>query len=323
MYSWGDDTAAWKNPGAYKYDSARKPYLDDLANDAADKGPRSYAAKSTPNLKLVDPKGKNIKTDSEDVVILCVDGTGSMQSWPAEIFDRLPLLYQTLSQYRPTVEFSFSVIGDALADSWPAQVTDFGKGVGLDELLKALKPEGGGGGGARESYELWAHFINEHCDTPKANSPTLIIMGDEGFYPQISPEQVKHYLGDTLQAPLDSKAAWQKLANRFDLYLLRKSYSGLDEQISAQWAEAIGKQRIIPVEDPMRIVDVAMGLVARKWGKFGDFKDNLAARQDAANIDKVMTSLRAAAVGMPDLKSVYGTKAGKSGKSVKRSAKLG
>lgn len=320
MYSWGDDTGAWKNPGAYKYDSARKPYLDDLAKDAADKGPRSYAAKSTPNLKLVDPKGKTIKTESEDVVILCVDGTGSMQTWPAEIFDRLPLLYQTLSQYRPTVEFSFSVIGDATAaDRWPTQVTDFGKGVSLDEYLEALKAEGGGGGGARESYELWAYFINQHCETPKANSPTLIIMGDEGFYPKIDPDQVKHYFGDTLQAPLDSKAVWQELANRFDLYLLRKSYSshsGLDEQIKTQWAEAIGSQRIIPVEDPLRVVDVAMGLVAKKWGKFGDFKTNLAARQDGENIETVMKSLRAVSVALPESpKSTYDKKSGK--KSVK------
>ena len=33
--------------------------------------------------------------------------TGSMQTWPAEIFDRLPLLYNTLAQYRPDLEVLF------------------------------------------------------------------------------------------------------------------------------------------------------------------------------------------------------------------------
>src|SRR3989338_5924965 len=193
MYSWGDDTSTWKNPGAYDYGSARKPYLEDLAKDAADKGPRSYALKSSPNLALVDPKGKTIKTESEDVIVVAVDGTGSMQTWPAEIFDRLPLLYQTLSKYRPDTELSFSVIGDAAADNWPVQITNFGKGPTLDDYLKAVKAEGGGGPGIRESYELWAYAIDKKVTTPKATSPFLIIMGDEKFYDPIKPEQVKHY----------------------------------------------------------------------------------------------------------------------------------
>ena len=319
MYSWGDDTSTWKNPGAYDYGSARKPYLEDLAKDAADKGPRSYALKSSPNLALVDPKGKTIKTESEDVIVVAVDGTGSMQTWPAEIFDRLPLLYQTLSKYRPNTEISFSVIGDATSDTWPSQISDFGKGVALDDYLKALKPEGGGGGGMRESYELWGYFMNQYCEMPKAISPTLIIMGDEKFYPTINPAQVEHYLGRKLQSPLDSVGMWKELGNKFDIYLLRKSYAGHDEEIIKQWAEAIGPQRIIPVEESTRAVDVALGLVAKKWGYFSDFKTNLSARQDEDNIKKVMKSLKAASVAVPG--SVKSTLVGASTAS-KKSKKL-
>ena len=299
MYSWGDDTSTWKNPGAYDYGSARKPYLEDLAKDAADKGPRSYAIKSAPNLALVDPKGKTIKTESEDVIVVGVDGTGSMQSWPAEIFDRLPLLYQTLSKYRPNTEISFSVIGDAGMDNWPAQISDFGKGVGLDEYLKALKPEGGGGPGIKESYELWGHFMNNYCEMPKAISPTMIIMGDEMFYPTINQAQAEKYLGRTLQGPLDSMAMWKELGNKFDIYLLRKSYQGHDEKIVSQWTEALGPQRIIPVEESTRAVDVALGIIAKKWGYFTDYKTNLSARQDEDNIKKVMKSLKAASIAVP------------------------
>ena len=319
MYSWGDDTSTWKNPGAYDYGSARKPYLDDLAKDAASKGPRSYSLKATPNLALVDPKNKIIKTESEDVIVVAVDGTGSMQSWPAEIFDRLPLLYQTLSKYRPNTEVSFSVIGDATSDTWPTQISDFGKGVSLDDYLKALKPEGGGGGGMKESYELWGHFMNQYCEMPKAISPTMIIMGDEKFYPAINPAQAEHYLGRTLQGPLDSMAVWKELGNKFDIYLLRKSYPGHDEEIIKQWAEAIGSQRIIPVEESTRAVDVALGLVAKKWGYFTDFKDNLSARQDDENIKKVMKSLKAASIAVPG--STKSTLVG-AGAASKKSKKL-
>ncbi|MBI4147660.1 hypothetical protein HY490_00040 [Candidatus Woesearchaeota archaeon] len=264
MYSWGDDTNTWKNPGAYDFGSARRDYMDGLKKTADDKGPRTYLSKKAPDLKLCDPKGKALSTQSEHPVVICVDGTGSMQTWPAEIFDRLPLLYQTLSKYKPDIELSFSVIGDANSDQWPVQVCQFAKGTTLDDHLKALKPEGGGGGGMRESYELWAHYMSQHCTTPKATTPFMIIMGDEKFYDTVKPEHVQHVLGETIQAPLDAREVWRALGQRFDIYVLRKSYAGYDKEIEAQWADVLGPQKIIPITDPTRCVDVAMGLIAKQ-----------------------------------------------------------
>ncbi|MEK6964422.1 MAG: hypothetical protein AABX70_08440 [Nanoarchaeota archaeon] len=305
MYSWGDDTKNWKSPGAYDYGSARAPYLDDLKKEAAAKGSeRSYSKKKAPNLDLVDPNGKTISSDSEDPVILAVDGTGSMKTWPAEIFDRLPLLYQTLSKYKPCVDISFSVIGDANSDQWPVQISNFGKGPTLDDYLKALQPEGGGGPGIRESYELWAYFMMSRCTTPNAKDPFMIIMGDEKFYDTINPAQVKKHLGVTTQA-LDAVEVWKELGQRYDIRFLRKENDmpGKNPEIIAKWEEALGPGHIVPVYDPMRVVDVAMGLIAQRWGNFGDFKTNLSARQDAGGIEAVMTSLRAAPGLPPGMKS--------------------
>ena len=151
----------------------------------------------------------------------------------------------------------------------------------------------------RESYELWGHFMNQYCETPQAISPTMIIMGDEMFYPQINPSQVKEILGREVQSPLNSVAMWKELSSKFDIYLLRKSYTGHDKEITNHWAEAIGSQRVIPVEESTRAVDVALGLIAKKWGYFSDFKTNLSARQDEKNIDTVMKSLKAASAAVP------------------------
>ncbi len=303
MYSWGDDTNTWNKPGAYDYGSARRAYLDSIKKEAEDKGPRTYVTKKKPNLSIVDPKGKTITTESANPIIIGVDGTGSMQTWPAEIFDRLPLLYQTLSKYRPDTELSFSVIGDAAADNWPVQMTNFGKGPTLDDYLKAVKAEGGGGPGIRESYELWAYAIDKKVTTPKATSPFLIIMGDEKFYDTIKPEQVKHYLGETLQSPVDAREIWKSLATKFNMYFLRKSYPGHDEEIKSQWEEVIGPQKVIPLTDPTRVVDVAMGIIAKQWGQLGDFTNNLSARQDGKSVKTVLESLRAAPVIDTSMKS--------------------
>lgn len=52
-------------------------------------GPRTYQEKSGPNEKIIDPK-KIVSTESTNPLIVAIDVTGSMSSWPAEIFDRLP-----------------------------------------------------------------------------------------------------------------------------------------------------------------------------------------------------------------------------------------
>lgn len=292
MYSWGDDTKIWKNPGKYDFGDAKKAYLSKLEKEAEAIGERTYSKKKTPNLDIVNPKGRIISSESENPIIIAVDCTGSMQTWPAEIFDRLPLLYQTLSKYREDLELSFSVIGDAVSDQWPLQVTDFGKGVTLDSYLKAPLPEGGGGPGIRESYELWAYFMREHCKTPKAEKPFMIIMGDEMFYDNVSAKQIKHYTGDDVGQDICSREVLSDLDSKFNIYLLRKSYAGRDEEIEKQWNEVIEKQRIIPVYDKTRAVDLAIGIIAKSWGQFEDFTKSIEARQDPETIEKVMKSLK-------------------------------
>ena len=293
MYAWGGDTSKWAGSKKYDFDSARKPYLDSLADDAG-KGPRTYTAPAGPDNALVNAYGKLITSESTDPIIIGVDVTGSMSSWPAAIFDRLPLLYQTLSQYRPNAEFCFAAIGDATCDSFPLQVNNFGKGLELEKHVKALFPEGKGGGHITESYELFGYFMLEHCKTPKATSPFLLIYGDETFYDEVNPRQVKKYIGDTLERTLPSKEVWKRLMQRFNVYHLHKPYgNSSDDEILRYWADAIGPQRIIKVPSEDRAVDIGMGIIAKYWGEFDDFKSNLDARHDSKKVkDSVYHSLR-------------------------------
>lgn len=291
MYSWGDDTRAWKRPGAYDYGDANRGYLDKLSKAAGSK-PRSYAAPAGPDLSLVDPKGKVLETGSKTPIIVATDVTGSMSTWPGEIFDRLPLMYQTLCKYKDDVEIAFAAIGDATCDRHPLQVADFDKGPALDAKLKALYPEGGGGGGARESYELFAHFVANGVKAPEAVSPMLIIFGDEGFYEHVDPGQVEHYLGSRPEAAIPAKQVWEAVGQHWNVYLLHKHYAGCDEEIVRQWKDALGPQKVIPVPSPERAVDHAIGLVAKLWGEFGDFKDSIRARHDDGTAKSVAASLR-------------------------------
>lgn len=293
MYSWDDSLEDWARPGAYRFDSTRR---DERARDAAAAaaaGPRSYGSDG-PDEAVVDPR-KHIATPSRNPLIAAVDVTGSMAGWPAEIFDRLPLLYNTLAQYRPDLDICFAAIGDAAFDRWPLQVTRFTHGFALESELKAIYGEGGGGD-EPESYGLFAHWVNSHVTLPQAldEKPFLIVFGDAPMHPKVLTKQVRAVLGDALPQELDAVRTWRQLAERWDTWFLRRK-GRPDDHIQKQWSEAVGGQRIVTMHDEQRAVDYAMGLIARRWGNIADFEANMSARQSSARVTRLLSSLRRSA----------------------------
>lgn len=291
MYSWGDSLEDWARPGAYSFDSARRV---DRAKDAARaraSGPRTFKH-SRADMGLVDPK-KHLVTQSPTPLVIAVDVTGSMARWPFEIFDRLPLLYNTLSQYRPELEVCFAAIGDAYCDRWPLQATGFAKGFNLETQLKGLYGEGGGGD-EPESYGLFAWWLANHVTLQKtARKPFLIVYGDATMHPEVSVDEVNSLLGDEISQPVDSIAAWRKVAATWDVWFLRRAGKAGD-RIDKQWSRAISRQKIVHIHDEQRAVDYAMGLIARQWGHFEDFKKNMSARHSdrkVADLAKRLTRL--------------------------------
>ncbi len=278
MYSWDEDTSSWYGSGKYKYKSEGAEKRARSAKRAAAYGPRTYERRREPIETVVDPK-KIIRTESKNPLIIAVDVTGSMSSWPGEIFDRLPLLYNTLSQYRPDLEVCFAAIGDAGCDQWPLQTTSFAGGFDLEQLLGSLYGEGGGGD-APESYGLFAHWVNGHVRFPELEEqPFLIVFGDITMHQVVPKAQIEQYLGDGQAQDVDSIDAWRTVCRRWNTWFLRRPGGKPGDQIDQQWGKAIGEQKIFHIGDEMRAVDSAMGLIARAWGHFGDFQDNMRARQ--------------------------------------------
>jgi hypothetical protein len=270
------DTSSWYGSGSYAYKDEGAEHRKRAAERAAAHGPRTYDRRSGPNEKVIDPS-KRVSTSSSNPIVIAVDVTGSMASWPFEIFDRLPLLYNTLSQYREDVEICFAAIGDAACDRWPLQVTTFASGFDLEQLLGSLYGEGGGGD-APESYGLFAHWVDTHVDAPNATDPFLIVFGDITMHTTVPGAQIQGLLGDPAQ-DVDALEAWRRVCSRWNVWFLRRPGGKDGDQVDRQWGEAIGEQKIFHIEDEARAVDSAMGLIARAWGHFGDFKDNMRARQ--------------------------------------------
>jgi len=77
----------------------------------------------------------------------------------------MPMFYGQimLQGYLTDPALSFCGIGDTTCDNAPLQITDFGQGKEIDQMLDKVYLEGGGGGGFKESYEMAAYFYTQHC----------------------------------------------------------------------------------------------------------------------------------------------------------------
>jgi len=286
MYSWSEDPSTWYGSGKYRYKKKGASKRAEAAKRETETGPRTYDRKSGPNEKIIDPR-KHVHTDSATPLIIAVDVTGSMAHWPFEIFDRLPLLYNTLSQYREDLEVCFAAIGDAAVDRWPLQVTTFASGFDLEQLLGSLYGEGGGGD-APESYGLFAHWVNTHVTIPPLDEkPFLIVFGDITMHEVVPKQQIAHYLGDKVHRDVNAIKAWQQVCQTWNTWFLRRPTGKPGDKVDKQWGRAIGEQKIFHIQDEQRAVDYAMGLIARAWGYFGDFQDNMRARQSEETVDMV------------------------------------
>jgi hypothetical protein len=284
MYSWDEDPSTWYGKAKYSYSPAASATRDEAATRAKAYGPRTYEGHGGPNEAIIAPN-KRIRSESKHPLIIAVDVTGSMAQWPAEIFDRLPLLFNTLAQYREDLQICFAAIGDAGCDRWPLQVTTFASGFDLEQLLGSLYGEGGGGD-APESYGLFAHWVNTHVEVPAAEpKPFLIVFGDITMHPKVPRDQIRRLLGDTPQADVDSLAAWKTVGRTWNTWFLRRPTGKPGDEVDQQWGQAIGERKILHIEDEQRAVDYAMALVARAWGRMDDFRKNMLGRQSEDKVE--------------------------------------
>ena len=284
--------------GGWDYDyseNALRKTGKEYAGQAKQEGVvRAYAGAASRGLP--PPVGKEIASSSPTPLVVAVDVTGSMGEWPGIIFQKLPVLYNEVKLHLPEADISFCAFGDANIDRVPLQVCDFQRGKALEPEINSLFPEGGGGGGVKESYELAAYFYARHCRLPLAKRALLVLCGDEGFYERLKVNTVKRFVGDTLDADLDSYDVVAELRQRFQVYMLRVPYEDpvKDAEIHDQWQRALGRQAVLRMDDPKRIVDCIIGLAAIEAEEQATFGKRLSIRQTPEQVKQVMATLHPA-----------------------------
>lgn len=190
----------------------------------------------------LNPFGKIRECMNPTPIVVVMDVTRSRGDDSRIIYNKLPLLIGQiiLKNYVPGPAISFAAIGDATAgDRAPLQVGQFEADNRLDDVLSKIWLEEGGGGSGQESYELAAYFYARHSKLACLNDGRkgfFFFLGDEGFYPQVSREQIRSILGREVEASVPATDIFAELQRKFHVFLIypQKSMNERKKDIDAE-----------------------------------------------------------------------------------------
>lgn len=292
------DPGPWKG---FNFQSARKVHsVDNTAGRGYGSSVGRSARSAARSVNIDDHVPASVSTDSKYPLVIACDGTGSMGNFPNTIFKKLPFLDRHgVDDYLPDAQISYCMIGDAGSDRYPLQVQDFCRGTDMQDALNNLIIEGNGGGNAKESYDLALLYYLRNCEMPSAIKPVFIMICDEGLYPTVDPTWAEKYAKVNIEKGMLTSTLFEELSQKFSVYCIRKRYGevkgdkldGTEAVIQKQWEELVGADRIAILNDPNRVVDVILGLLAYETGKEEEFTKELEWRQTKGQVQTVKRSL--------------------------------
>ncbi|QCQ91457.1 hypothetical protein [Rhodococcus sp. SGAir0479] len=295
---WDDDTYA----AAKTFRAARG--LDDFGYTATMRT-RPYTEWTVdPSL---DPFGVSVREsrdsaghpDSLPIAVL-FDVTGSMGVVPRIMQDKLGKLHGLLQRkgYADDPQILFGGIGDADCDRVPLQIGQFESDNAMDEQLRTVFLEGGGGGQKSESYELAAYFMTRHIATDawekRGQKGYLFIIGDEFNKSRLSARQVRTVIGDDLRRDVTVESVYRELEERWNVYFVLPNQSAYydDPEIARHWTRLLG-ERFLKLDDPAAVCELIALTVGMGEDRI-DLGEGLADLRDIGSVaeaDSVGTAL--------------------------------
>lgn len=258
---WDDNTYA----AAQTFRAAKG--IDDFGYTAAMRGKPRKGWKADPSL---DPKGVVARecvdsadhADSTPIAVL-FDVTGSMGQVPKIMQRKLGKLHGLLQRkgYVADPQILFGGIGDADSDRVPLQIGQFESDNRMDEQLRTIFLEGGGGGQKSESYELAAYFMARHVVTDawrkRGRKGYLFIIGDELNKPRLEAKHIRRVIGDDVRQDIDPASVYRELARKWNVYFVLPNQSAYfnDPQIGEHWQGLLG-QSFLKLDDPGAVCEL-------------------------------------------------------------------
>ncbi len=219
---------------------------------------------------LLNPYGIAIREsrDSDEhptsnAIAVLFDETGSMQRIPQVMQTKLPGLFSLLLRngYVEDPQVLVCAFGDATCDHVPLQIGQFESDNRIDEQLRAIFLEGGGGSHITESYELAMYFMDRHTDidcwNKRRKKGYLFTIGDEIPYSYVKKDEVLAVIGDTIQNNIPVEEVIKSLQRRYHYFHIipASTNHGEDPDIWRHWQRLLG-QNVIKLEDADMVCEV-------------------------------------------------------------------
>ncbi|MEV6909415.1 hypothetical protein [Amycolatopsis sp. NPDC051071] len=240
--------------------------------------------------------------DSTPIAVL-FDVTGSMRRVPRIMQGKLGKLHGLLKRrgYLADPQVLFGAIGDADSDRVPLQIGQFESDNRMDEQLRTIFLEGGGGGQKSESYELAAYFMAEHVVTDawqkRGRKGYLFLIGDELNKPALEARHIRRVIGDNVRQDIDPASVYRELARKWNVYYVLPNQSSYyhDPEIGEHWNSLLG-QNFLKLDDPgavCELIAATIGLQERVVDVDGALADlaEIGSAAESAAVGKALVKL--------------------------------
>ena len=196
-------------------------------------------------------------------IAVLFDVTGSMGQVPMIMQSKLGKLHGLLKDkgYADDPQILFGGIGDADTDRAPLQVGQFESDNRMDEQLRNILLEGGGGGQKSESYELAAYFMAEHVVTDawekRRKQGYLFLIGDELNKPRLASRHIRAVIGDHIRTDIAVESIYRELGQRWQVHYILPNQSSYyhDPEIAEHWHTLLG-QNFLRLDDPAAVCEL-------------------------------------------------------------------
>lgn len=200
-------------------------------------------------------------------IAIFFDKTGSMGDIPRTLAKKLEKLMETVIKKAgvPHPQVLVGAIGDATCDPIPFQAGQFESDNRVDEQLRSLVLDGGGGGQIFESYGLVHYFAAKHtsCDAfeKRGKKGYLFTMGDEASWP-VRRSEIQAIFDFDPGQDFTMEQVVAMAQEKWEVYHLRNldgSYATSSE-VRDFWAKLLG-ERVINVDNSALVCEVIAGII--------------------------------------------------------------
>ncbi|MGW5524266.1 hypothetical protein [Gordonia sp. NPDC003950] len=286
--------------GAYQAaaDARRAAGADDFGYSARMRNTPRHLRMAAPAL---DAYGATVREarDSADhprstPIVVLFDVTGSMGRVPITVQKRLSDLLGLLTRggYVDDPQIMVGAIGDDQFDAVPLQIGQFESDNRIDEQLREIYLEGGGGGDKREGYALAAYFLATRCVTDAwekhGRKGYVFFIGDEMNKPALFADSVRRFVGDDIGEDRDVADVYRQLAQRFHVFYVLPNLTSYydDPEVEDHWRAIVG-ERFVKLDDPDGVADLIAVTI-------GVTEESISVAEGVADLDAAGSSAGAA-----------------------------